>query len=110
LTDNERLDLNFRDNVRRLRADAKLTRRGLDERAGLHIGTIARLEEGYLKPSWIHACRLSRALGVPVEELGRLSAGELEIEAEVARREGLLQARAAAGLPLFERTRRAADS
>lgn len=54
----------FADNLKRLRADAKLTQAKLADRAGLSLTGITDLEQGRREPSWSTVQSLCTALGV----------------------------------------------
>jgi len=57
-----------------LRAERGLTQAGLAERVGVTRKTINTVENTVFIPSTLLALKLSRALGVPVEEIFSLAA------------------------------------
>jgi transcriptional regulator with XRE-family HTH domain len=67
-----RADLALATVVRRLREDREETQEALGYRSGTTSGTIARLELAQSSPSWATVSALADALGVSMEELGRL--------------------------------------
>ena len=59
--------MKFKDLLKELREKAGLTQEGLAERAGLPIGTVRNHEQGQRLPSFPHAAKLARALGVSLD-------------------------------------------
>jgi transcriptional regulator with XRE-family HTH domain len=57
--------------LRELREQAQLTQKALAERAGCHLRTITKLENGLQEPAWPLVLALCAALGVSCEEFTR---------------------------------------
>lgn len=59
----------LRNRLRELRGERELTQAGLAGLVGVSRKTINTVENGVFVPSTVLALKLSRALGVPLEEL-----------------------------------------
>ncbi len=58
--------------IRQAREEAGLSQAQLAVHAGLAVGTLTRLENGSRDPSWSSLKALARALGLPLDKLGRM--------------------------------------
>ncbi|HEV3047417.1 MAG TPA: helix-turn-helix transcriptional regulator [Solirubrobacteraceae bacterium] len=58
--------------LRRVREERRITREVLAVRAGLSVGTLARLELGSSDPTWSTIAALAHALELSLEDLGAL--------------------------------------
>jgi transcriptional regulator with XRE-family HTH domain len=57
----------FKDRLKSLRLQARLTQEGLARAAGITTSAVSKLEQGDAKPTWDTVRQLARALGVSVE-------------------------------------------
>jgi transcriptional regulator with XRE-family HTH domain len=57
----------FAARLRKLREAVGLTQQGLAERAGMHVLSVAKLEQAIREPSWATVIALSKALGISCE-------------------------------------------
>lgn len=58
--------------LRQARIERGQTQEDLAYEADLVATTIARVEGGRVDPSWTTVCTIAEALGLPLDELGRL--------------------------------------
>jgi putative transcriptional regulator len=68
-------EVSVENTLRVQRAMRKLTQADLAERAGITRASVNAIEGGRMTPSILLALKLAAALGVPVDELFRLSGG-----------------------------------
>ena len=66
------------DYLRYARRAARLTQREMADRVGVHIITYADYENGRIEPSLPVAWKISRILGVSVEDMARIAAENSE--------------------------------